>query len=105
MAFVVWFLRLVAMDVQYDEDPATGEQVEKSSYHGPDLVLISDILRLEEGRAQDAPNQQRTLNKLPTELRRRNFVNKHRPSMQIGANHARTCMHCVIYFELSFRFA
>ena len=31
------------------------------------------------------PNQQRTLNKLPTELRRRNFVNKRRLSMQIGA--------------------
>ena len=31
------------------------------------------------------PNQQRTLNKLPPELRRRNFVAKHRLSMQVGA--------------------
>ena len=30
------------------------------------------------------PNQQRTLNKLPPELRCRNFVTKHRLSMQIG---------------------
>ena len=35
------------------------------------------------------PNQQHTLNKLSTELRCRNFVNKHRLSMQIGAKRAK----------------
>ncbi len=35
------------------------------------------------------PNQQRTLSKLLTELRRRNFVNKHRLSIQIGAKRAK----------------
>ncbi len=41
------------------------------------------------------PNQQGTLNKLPTELQRRNFVNKHRLSIQIDAERAKTCMQCV----------
>ena len=42
------------------------------------------------------PNQQRTLNKLPTELRCRSFVNKHQLSTQIGAKRAKkTCMLCV----------
>ncbi len=38
---------------------------------------------------------QRTLNKLPPELRCRNFVNKHRLSIQIGAKRAKTRMQCV----------
>ncbi len=42
-----------------------------------------------------APNQQPTLNEVPAELRRRNFVNYYRLSMQIGAKRAKTCMHCV----------
>ncbi len=41
------------------------------------------------------PNQQRTLNKLPTELRCRNFVYQHWLSIQISAKHAKTCMQCV----------
>ena len=41
------------------------------------------------------PNQQRTLDKLPTELRCRNFVAKHRLSMEIGAKRAKACMQCV----------
>ena len=41
------------------------------------------------------PNQQRTLNKLPTGLRCRNFVNKHRLSIQVGAKRAETCMQRV----------
>ncbi len=49
------------------------------------------------------PNQQRTLNKLPTELQRRNFVNNHRLGMQIGTKHAKTCMRSVcIPTELPF---
>ncbi len=35
------------------------------------------------------PNQQRTLNKLPTELRRKVFVTKHRLSIQIGGKRAK----------------
>ncbi len=41
------------------------------------------------------PNQQCTLNKLPTELRCRNYANKRRLSLQIRAKGAKTCMHCV----------
>ncbi len=49
------------------------------------------------------PNQQRTVNKIPTELRCRNFVNKRRLSIQIGAKHAETYMQCVcIPTELPF---
>ncbi len=44
---------------------------------------ISDIL----------PNQQRTLNKLLTELQCRNFVNKHRLGIQVGAKCAKTYMY------------
>ncbi len=49
------------------------------------------------------PNQQRTLNKLPPELRCRNLVNKHRLSIQVGAERAKTCMQRVyILTELPF---
>ncbi len=41
------------------------------------------------------PNQQRTLNKHPAELWCRNFVNKHRLSIQVSAKHAKTCMQLV----------
>ncbi len=41
------------------------------------------------------PNQQRTLSKLPTELRCRNFVNKHQLSIQGSTKRAKTCLHCV----------
>ena len=49
------------------------------------------------------PNQQRTRNKLPTELRCRNFVNMCRLSIQVGAECAKTCVQCVrIPTELPF---
>ncbi len=49
------------------------------------------------------PNQQLTLNKLPTEPRRRHFVTEHRLSVRIGAKRAKMCMHCVhIPTELPF---
>ena len=38
------------------------------------------------------PNQQCNLNKLPTELRCRNLVNKHRLSIQISPKRAKKCM-------------
>ncbi len=37
------------------------------------------------------PNQRRTLNKLPPELSRRNFANKHRLSIQICGERAKMC--------------
>ncbi len=43
------------------------------------------------------PNQQRTLNKLPTELRCRSFANKHRLSIQIGAKCAKNMHATCIY--------
>ena len=50
-----------------------------------------------------SPNQQRTLNKLPSELRCRDFVYKHRLSIQIDARRAKTFMQCVhIQTELPF---
>ncbi len=49
------------------------------------------------------PSQQRTLNKLPPELRCRNFVNNHQLSIQIGAKRAKTWRRCVrIPTELPF---
>ena len=49
------------------------------------------------------PNQQRTLNKLPSELRCRNFVSRHLLSIQIGTKRAKTCTQCVhILTELPF---
>ncbi len=33
----------------------------------------------------EQPNQQRTLNRLPPELRCKNYVIKHRPSVQVGS--------------------
>ncbi len=44
------------------------------------------------------PNQQWTLNKLPTELRRRKILLlKHRLSIQICAKRAKTCVQMCIY--------
>ncbi len=48
------------------------------------------------------PNQQRTFNKLLTELRRRNFVNKHRRSIKIGAQRAKKRACNVYVLQLSF---
>ena len=48
-------------------------------------------------------NQQCNLNKLLTELRCRNFVNKPRLSVQVGAKRAKTCMQCV-YIRTEFPF-
>ncbi len=49
------------------------------------------------------PNQQRTPNKLPTDLWCRNFVNKHRQSIEIGAKCAKMCVQYVhIPTELPF---
>ncbi len=50
-----------------------------------------------------APNRQRTLDRLPAELLRRNFVNKHRLSMQVGGKRAKTCVQRVrVPTELQF---
>ncbi len=47
-------------------------------------------------REKTLPNQQRTLHKLPTELRCRNFVTKHRLSIQICAKRAKNvCATCI----------
>ena len=43
------------------------------------------------------PDQQRTLNKVPTELRCRNFVAKHPLGIQIGAKRAKTFIQCVCF--------
>ncbi len=51
------------------------------------------------------PNQQRTLNKLPTELRCRNFANNHRLGAQICAKRAKTCVQSVYVLRTSFHFA
>ncbi len=49
------------------------------------------------------PNQQRTLNKLPTDLRRRNFVNNYRLTTQIDAKRTKThAQHVRIPTELLF---
>ena len=52
------------------------------------------------------PNQQRTLDKLPTELRCRNFVSKHPTEY---TNQRQTCKNvhamCTYIFQLSFHFA
>ncbi len=55
-------------------------------------TVTSNINYSNVGGQQLPPNQQRTLNKLPTELRCGNFVNKHRLSTQIGAKRAKTCV-------------
>ena len=55
------------------------------SGNGP--VITASLLPL--------PDQQRTLNKLPTELRRRNFVDEHRLSILIQAKHAKNCVQRV----------
>ncbi len=57
--------------------------------HNPRIVVDHEENRY-------VPDQQRTtLNKLPTEVRRRNFVNEHRLSIHVGAKRARTGMQYV----------
>ena len=48
---------------------------------------------------QHLPNHQRTLNKLPTELRCQNFVTKHRLSIQIGTKHAKNVYAMCTYSD------
>ncbi len=43
------------------------------------------------------PNQQRTLNRLPTDLRCRNFANKHQLSIQIGTKRAKNMYSTCTY--------
>ena len=59
--------------------------------------------KYEEGK-EKIPNQQRTLNKLPPQLRCRNFVNKHRLSIRIGTKRAKNvhAMRTYIPTELPF---
>ena len=71
------------------------------------LLFLSRIMTLEVPNIflSLSPNQQRTLNKLPTDLRCRNCVNK--ASTQ-HTNLRQTCKNrvCNVYiFQLSFRFA
>ena len=66
-------------------------------------LCLSPLHILSEGEKKALPNQQRTLKKLPPELRRGNFVNKQRLSIQIGTKRAKTCTQCVdIPTELPF---
>ena len=63
----------------------------------------TELSRLLNCRSLNTLNQQRALNKLPTEFRCRNFVNKHRLSIQICAKRAKKCMQRVhIRTELPF---
>ncbi len=58
------------------------------------------------GRRRKGPNQRRTLDELPPELRCRNFVNNHRPSMRIGAERGtNVCTQTCTTFRLSSRYA
>ena len=52
-----------------------------------------------------APNRQRTLNRLPPELRCRNLVTKHRVSTQVAAPNMRKRACDLHVFRLSFHFA
>ncbi len=51
------------------------------------------------------PNQQRTLNKLPPELRCGNFVTKRRPSTQLGRQTCAKRVRNLYIFRLSFHLA
>ena len=76
--------------------------------HDSGLVISRCVGKKTALRSNSAPpSQQQTLNKLPTELRGRNFVSKHRLSMQ---SRRRTCkkktrVRNVCVFRLSFHFA
>ncbi len=61
---------------------------------GGELQFICGALEALARDLGDDPNQQRTLNKIPTELRCRNFVNKSRLNVQIGAKRVKMYMQC-----------
>ncbi len=67
--------------------------------------LRHEVRQLDLRRIPGEPNQQRTLNKLPTELRCRNFVVKHRLSMQIGGQACKRRVRNVYACQPSFHFA
>ena len=62
---------------------------------------ICEVIIIANSSCVHIPNQQHTLNKLPTELRCSEFVNQHRLSIQIGAKRAKTCMQCVYVYSNS----
>ncbi len=97
--------------------PHLGEQKDKESISFPSHIIPTHLATAAQRgylthQLSSSPssictvyitNQQRNLNKLPTELQYRNFVGKHRLSMQIGALY---CLRNVYYiFWLSFHFA
>ncbi len=67
------------------------------------VVIPTQIKRTANGVS--SPNQQRTLHKLPPELRRRNFVSKHRLSIQKRCQMRKKCVRNVYIFRLSSHFA
>ena len=71
---------------------ASGDINDRNANHEKEEKKFLESLQnsIMERRHFRMPNQQRALNKLPTGLRCRNFVSKHRLSIQIGAKRART---------------
>ncbi len=69
-----------------------GEVKKKKVWIGTVCHLLLLLPRSNNGwkKKKHLPNQQRTLNKLPTELRRRNFAYKQRLAIQIGTKCAKT---------------
>ena len=76
--------------------PVPGFQVLSLGANGDARLKVMDAPRLQ---LCPPPSQQRTLNTLLTELRCRNFVNKHRLSIQIGAKRAKTWYAVSTYFN------
>ena len=83
-----------------------------SSYSQTRLILVTfhtnNTSLIDFRLMSPLPNQQRTLNKLPTELQCRTFVNKHRLSLQIWCQTCkRMCLHamCSTILQLNFHFA
>ncbi len=85
------------MTMVVDRAGLVGMQEASSLRHG-DLFLRIQV-------ALCVPNRQRTLtrSKLPTELRCRNFVDKHELILQIDAKRAKTCVQCA-YIHSNFYF-
>ncbi len=73
------------------------------SYSPPSspICFESIIPYLDSGAGEREPNQQRTLNKLPTDPRCRNFVTKRRLSIQVGVKCAKKHVCNVYVFQLS----
>ncbi len=98
-------LFILSAGIKKREREREREKRGKKKWEFPLLLLLQLVraralwVAVGEAMKKSKPNQQRTLDRHPTELRRRKFFNEHPLSLQIGAKRAKkVCVTCIYIF-------